>query len=95
MIATGNWLSYSITKKSNLDFTRVIRLKRLTNGGAYLCCLTPEQHSFEELSQLWRAIGGTMSDLAGPGVEPQTPCTDSNVVNFYDILQLVWLHTKP
>ena len=28
--------------------------------------------SFEEMSQRWRAVGSTVSDLTGPRFEPQT-----------------------
>ena len=31
--------------------------------------------SFEEMSQRWRAVGNTVSDLTGPRFEPQTSCS--------------------
>ena len=34
--------------------------KRVTNGGAHLRDLTPGQHSSEETSQWWLAIGDTV-----------------------------------
>ena len=46
-------------------------------GGAHLYGLTPPQHSYEETSQRWRAVGKTVSDLIGPGIEPNTSCTVS------------------
>ena len=41
--------------------------------------LAPEQHSFEETSQRWRA-GNTVSDLTGLGIELQTSRNDCNVL---------------
>ena len=45
--------------------------------------LEPGQHSFEETSQRWRAVGYTLSDLTGPGIEPRTSHADSDVCNHY------------
>ena len=49
------------------------------SGGTRLRSLAPGQHSFEEMSKRWRAVGDTVSDLTDPGIEPQTSHTDSNV----------------
>ena len=50
---------------------------RVTSGGAHLCSLTPGQLSSEETLQQWQAIGDTVSDLIGPGLESQTSCIRS------------------
>ena len=42
-----------------------------------LCGLAPGQHSFEESPLQRQAVGDTASDLTGPGIEPQTSCTNS------------------
>ena len=68
-------------QKSNLHYTRGITPKRVTSGRAHLRGVAPEQHSSEETSQRRRAVVDTVSDLAGPGIEPQTYGTDSNVRN--------------
>ena len=49
-----------------------------TSGEAHLCGLAPGQHSNDETSQLWWAVGDTVSDLAGPGIEPQTYGAESD-----------------
>ena len=41
------------------------------------------QHDSEETSHRWRAIGDTVFNLTGPGIEPLTFPTDSNVCNNY------------
>ena len=48
---------------------------------AHLRSLASGQHSSEETSQRWRAIGDTMSDLTGSGIEPQTSHTDRDMLN--------------
>ena len=52
-------------------------MKRVTRGGAHLHDLAHGQHSVEEVSQRWRAVGGTVSNLTGPRIEPQTSRSDS------------------
>ena len=47
-------------QKSNLHYARGIALKRETSGGAHLRDLGPGRDSFEETSQLWRAVGDTV-----------------------------------
>ena len=49
-----------IEKKSNIHYTRGITPKRVTSGGLDLRGLTREQHSSEEMSQRWRAVGETV-----------------------------------
>ena len=44
--------------------------KRVKNGEAHLRGLPPGQHSSEETSQRWRAVGDTVPDLTDPGMEP-------------------------
>ena len=46
--------------KSNLHYSHGITPKRVTSGGAQLCCLALGQHSSEEISQGWRAVGDTV-----------------------------------
>ena len=65
-------------KKSNLHYTRGITPKRVTSGGAHLRGLAPDQHSSEETSQRWRAVGDSKSDLTGPGIEPKTARIDGD-----------------
>ena len=66
-------------KKFNLYYTRStgITPTRVTNE-AYFRNLAPRQHSFEETLQRWRAVGGTVSDFTGPGLELQTFRADSD-----------------
>ena len=63
--------------KSNLYYTRGITPKRVTSSGAHLRCFALEQHSSEETSKRWQAVGDTVSDLTEPGIESQTSRTDS------------------
>ena len=67
--------------KSNLHYTRDITLKRVTSGGAHLRSLAPLQHSSEETSQRWLAVGDTVSDLTGLGIKSQASLTDGDVVS--------------
>ena len=46
----------------------------------HLCGLAPRRHSSEETSELWHSSSHTVSHLTGPGIEPQTYHTDSDVV---------------
>ena len=52
-----------VRKKSNQNFnyTRRISPKRITRGGAHLRGVAHEQHSYEETSRRWRAVGDTES----------------------------------
>ena len=47
-------------KKSNLHHTRGITPNRVTSSEAHLHGLAPGQHSSEETSQRWRAVGDTV-----------------------------------
>ena len=46
--------------KTNLHYSRGIAPKRVTSGGAHLRGLASGQHSSEETSQRWRAVGDTV-----------------------------------
>ena len=48
------------SKKSNLHYTRGILLKRTTSDGVHLRGLASGEHSFEETSQRWQAVGGSV-----------------------------------
>ena len=63
--------------KSNLHYARSITPKCTMSGESHLRCFAPGQHSSEETSQRWRAVGDTVSDLTRAGIEPQTSRTDS------------------
>ena len=51
---------------------------RVTCGEVHLLALGPGQHSSEEMSQRWRAVGDTVSDLTCPGIEAQTFLTNND-----------------
>ena len=63
--------------ESNLHYARGITPKCVTSGGAHLRCFASGQHSSEEISQRWRVVGDTASDLIAPVIKPQTTRTDS------------------
>ena len=74
----------SLLNKSNLHYAcSRITPKRVTNGGAHLRGLAPGQHSSEETSQRWRAVGGTLSALTSPEINPMTFRVDSDVSNHH------------
>ena len=68
--------------QKGLHSARRVATKHVTSGGAYFHGLAPVpvQHSSEETSQWWRAVGDNVPDLTVPGVEPPTYRTDSNVL---------------
>ena len=70
------------SKKKKIKFSGILQ-KRVTSGGAHLHDLAPGQHSSEETSQRWRAVGDTVSGLTDPRIEPQTFHTDSDVFNHH------------
>ena len=49
--------------------------------------LSVGQHSSEETSQRWRAFEDSAYDFFGPGIEPQTSCTDSNIATVLPVHQ--------
>ena len=54
----------------------VIRRSVLRVCGPLFTSVCPgKTASFEEMSQLWRAIGNTVLDLTGPRFESQTSCS--------------------
>ena len=67
--------------------------KRVTSGGAHLRSLAPGQHSSEETSHRWRAVGNSVCKLTCPGNEPRpsspiemsstTKPTDRFLISFY------------
>ena len=63
----------SINKKLNQIFIILAVLRRVTSCGAHLRGLAPGQHSSEEMSQRWRAVGDTVSDLTGRESNPRPP----------------------
>ena len=56
---------------SQIDYTRDITPKRVKSTGVHLRSLAPGQHSSEERRQQWRAVGDTVFNLSGPGIEPR------------------------
>ena len=46
----------------------------MTGGKAHLHGLVPGQHSFEETSQEWRAVGDTVSNFTDRGRSNRTQC---------------------
>ena len=71
-VLLATWLIFPliVKQKSNLHCTCCIMARRVTDSGVQLHGIAPGQHSFEELSQRWLAVGDTVSDLTGPGIEP-------------------------
>ena len=50
-----------------------ITMKRTTSGRAHLRGIAAGQHSFEEMSQRWRAFGHTASDFTVSEIERRPP----------------------
>ena len=73
-------------KKSNLHYTRAITPKRVTSSGAHLRDSASGQHSSEETSQRWRAIGDTAHDLTRFRMElrPSASIVMSSAVKLID-----------
>ena len=57
MCKTGLKNFRKLKSKSNLHYTCGITPKRVTSGGVHLRGLAPGQHSSEETSQRWQAVG--------------------------------------
>ena len=56
-------------------YSRWITPKRVTSWrgpSPRQCARATQLRTFEEMSQRWRAVGSTVSDLTGPRFEPQT-----------------------
>ena len=73
-------LRKKIKSKSNLHDTRSDTPKPETCGGIPLRGLALGQHSWENTSQRWRAVGDTVSDLTCPYIDLQTSRTVCGVV---------------
>ena len=74
-----------ILKSSLYSRSRGITPKSVTSNGAEFLGLAHVLHSSEETWQRWRAVGNTVSDLTGPGIEPQTSlmCLATELTNRY------------
>ena len=70
-------------KKSNLHYTRDITPKLVSSGGVHLRGLAAGQHSSEETSPQWRAVGDTVSNLTAPRIEHMAYRANSNALNHY------------
>ena len=69
---------------NNLSFIMLAVLRQSVSrvGGAHLCIITPGQHSFfSKMSQRWRAIDNTTSDLTSPRFKPQTYASETNALS--------------
>ena len=53
----------------------------VASGGVRPRVLAQGQHRSEETLQRWRAVGYTVSDLIGLGIEPQVFRIDSDILN--------------
>ena len=53
----------------------------VASGGVRPRDLALGQHMSEETSQRWRAVGYTVSDLTGLGIEPKIFRIDSDIFN--------------
>ena len=70
----------------------MITPKRVTSGGTYLRGLAPGQHSFEEMSQRWRAKRWRLCvcfDKPGNRIQPPVPIAMSQQLINY-LLLLFW-----
>ena len=71
--------------KSNQIFTVLLSLNSLqyrsmiASGGVRPRVLALGQHRSDKTSQQWRAVGYTVSDLTGLGIEPQIFRNDSDI----------------
>ena len=65
-------LTIDIQINSNLHYTRGISPKRVTSGKAHLSGLALGQHSSEETSQRWRAVGGFLPILPNRESNPRS-----------------------
>ena len=63
---------------NQIHSTRGITPKHAMRGRVHLRVLAPGQHSSEETTQRWRAVGDTVPDLAGPGIV--------SLANVFDLL---------
>ena len=79
--------AYKFFFKSNQIFTEHLSLNSLqyrsmvATSGVRPRILALGQHRFEETSQRRRAVGYTVSDLTGQGIEPKIFRIDSDICN--------------
>ena len=71
--------AYILNQKTNLHHTRSITPMRVTSSEVHLRGLASGQHSFNEISQRWRAAGDTVLDLTSLGTKPQTSHTNNDI----------------
>ena len=88
MIYRKTFISNDQLIKSNLHYTRGITPKRATSGGIHLRGLAPGQHSSEETSQRWRAVGNAVYDLIGTESNPDLPGRDLATGRHHFILEM-------
>ena len=81
VVDCGGFYYWTEGIKNQIFIILAITPKRLTSGRAHLRNFAPELHSSLETSQCLRAIGDTVYDLTGPGIEPQIFRTCSYVLN--------------
>ena len=62
-------LIFRESQKYNTHYTRDISPNRVNSARAHLRCLAPGQHSLEETSQLWQAVGDAVPRLTCPEIE--------------------------
>ena len=78
-------LTFAFKSKSNLHYTRGIKPKRVTSGGAHLRILAPGLHGYEGTLQRWRAVGDTVPIWPTRDLYPRPPppiaCALSNWAN--------------
>ena len=78
--------NYGCTQKLNQIFITTYsfcytRCSTEASGGARPRSLAPGQRNSEETSQRWRAVGHSVSDLTGLGIEPQNFRIDNDIFN--------------
>ena len=71
---TEETIGFVVKSKSNLSLYSLYYTKACNEfAGPISASLRPgNTTSFEEMSQQWRAVGNTVSDLTGPRFESQT-----------------------
>ena len=73
------WLS-----NQNVHYTRGISPKRVTiSCDVRIRGLPSWTTQLKETSQLWRAVGDTVSDLTSPRIEPRISHANSDIFNHY------------
>ena len=76
---------YIASKKNQIFVTALVSKNvHVTSGEVHFRRFAPVLHGSLETSQGRQAVGDTVSDLLGPGIEFQTYRTDSDVFNNSD-----------